>query len=85
MNQAMTAQATKKLTMKPMASTVHCSLLIAVGSTLSVFPAANCVPRAKATGATIVIVNGGETAMDRYADVILTGAIGELLPAMIMP
>ncbi len=30
----------------------ECDLLIAVGSTLSVFPAANCVPRAKAGGAT---------------------------------
>ena len=61
----------------------ECDLLLAVGSTLSVFPAANCVPRAKAGGASIVIVNGEETAMDRYADHLLVGGIGEILPALV--
>ncbi len=60
-----------------------CDLMLAVGSMLSVFPAANCVPRAKATGAAVVIVNGQETAMDRYADWLLVGAIGEILPALV--
>lgn len=58
-------------------------VLLAVGSTLSVYPAANCVPRAKAAGATIVIVNGEETGMDRYADHRLLGSIGDLLPAIV--
>lgn len=61
----------------------QCDLMLAVGSTLSVFPAANCVPRAKAAGARVIIVNGGETAMDRYADWLLVGQIGELLPALV--
>lgn len=59
-----------------------CDLLLAVGSTLSVFPAANVVPRAKAAGARIVIVNGEPTKMDRFADVLLVGPISELLPAV---
>ncbi|MEM1333896.1 MAG: Sir2 family NAD-dependent protein deacetylase [Actinomycetota bacterium] len=58
-------------------------VLLAVGSSLSVFPAANCVPRAKAAGATVVIVNGDETGMDRYADHRLIGQIGDLLPALV--
>ena len=58
----------------------QCDVLLAVGSTLSVFPAANCVPRAKAGGAAVIIVNGQETAMDRYADWLLVGEIGEILP-----
>jgi NAD-dependent deacetylase len=58
-------------------------VLLAVGSTLTVFPAANCVPRAKAAGATVVIVNGGETGMDRYADWLLVGSISEILPALV--
>ena len=33
------------------------------------FPAANVVPRAKAAGARVVIVNGEPTGMDRFADV----------------
>jgi NAD-dependent deacetylase len=60
-------------------------VLLAVGSTLSVFPAANCVPRAKMAGAGIVIVNGDETAMDRYADWLLVGSISEILPSLIAP
>ncbi len=58
-------------------------VLLAVGSTLSVFPAANCVPRAKAAGAAVVIVNGAETAMDRYADHLLVGGISDILPALV--
>ena len=55
----------------------ECDLLLAVGSTLSVYPAANCVPRAKADGRPVVIVNGGPTEMDRLADAVLRGPIGE--------
>lgn len=61
----------------------ECDVMLAVGSTLSVFPAANCVPRAKAAGATVVIVNGEETGMDRYADHLLMGSIGEILPPLV--
>jgi NAD-dependent deacetylase len=61
----------------------ECDLLLAVGSTLSVFPAANVVPRAKAAGARVVIVNGEPTRMDRYADALLLGQISELLPALV--
>jgi NAD-dependent deacetylase len=61
----------------------ECAVLLAAGSTLSVFPAANVVPRAKASGARVVIVNGEPTAMDRYADALLIGSLGELLPKLI--
>ena len=61
----------------------ECDVMLAVGSTLSVFPAANCVPRAKAAGAQVIIVNGDETAMDRYADWLLVGQIGDILPALV--
>ncbi len=62
----------------------ECDLLLAAGSTLSVYPAANVVPRAKAQGARIVIVNGEPTAMDRFADALVLGSLGELLPALIV-
>jgi NAD-dependent deacetylase len=61
----------------------ECDVMLAVGSTLSVFPVANCIPRAKAAGASVVIVNGAETAMDRYADWLLVGSIGKILPALL--
>ncbi len=61
----------------------ECDVLLAVGSTLSVFPAANCVPRAKASSAKVIIVNGDETGMDRFADHLLFGQIGAVLPALV--
>lgn len=61
----------------------RCDLLLALGSTLSVFPVAGIVPLAKRAGARVVIMNGGETAMDDLADVALQGALGELLPRVV--
>ncbi|CAN5833528.1 MAG: SIR2 family NAD-dependent protein deacylase [Ilumatobacteraceae bacterium] len=63
----------------------ECDLLLAVGSTLSVYPAANCVPRAKSTGARVVIVNAGPTDLDRLANAVLRGQIGDLLPKIVHP
>jgi NAD-dependent deacetylase len=60
----------------------ECDLLLAVGSTLSVYPVASCVPTAKRAGARVVIVNGGPTEMDGLADAVLRGEISELLPAV---
>jgi NAD-dependent deacetylase len=61
----------------------HCDLLLAVGSTLAVFPAAGLVPVAVRNGAATIIVNGEPTDMDSLADVLLRGPIGEILPALV--
>ncbi len=58
-------------------------VLLAVGSTLGVYPIANVVPLAKSRGASVVIVNGGPTEMDDLADVRLEGSISHLLPALV--
>jgi NAD-dependent deacetylase len=58
-------------------------LVLAVGTTLGVYPIANVVPLAKAHGADVVIVNGGPTEMDDLADVRLEGSISELLPMLV--
>jgi NAD-dependent deacetylase len=55
-------------------------LLIAVGTTLQVYPVAGAVPAAKAVGAQVVIINAEPTAMDDIADAVLPGSISELLP-----
>ena len=60
-----------------------CDLLVAVGSTLGVYPIAAVVPLAKRHGARIVIVNGEPTEMDHLADAVLRGSISELLPALV--
>lgn len=60
-----------------------CDLLLAVGSTLAVFPAAGVVPIAVRHGAVAIIVNGEPTEMDTLADVRLWGSISECLPALL--
>ncbi len=60
-----------------------CDLLLAVGSTLAVYPIADVVPVAVMQGAPVVIVNGSPTAMDELADVVITGSISDVLPALV--
>jgi NAD-dependent deacetylase len=56
-----------------------CDLVLAVGSTLQVYPVAGVVPVAKQAGAQVVIVNADPTGMDHFADVIVLARIGEVL------
>jgi NAD-dependent deacetylase len=60
-----------------------CDLLLAVGSTLTVFPAAGLAPLARQAGARLVIVNAEPTPYDNVADAVLSDPIGEVLPAII--
>jgi len=60
-----------------------CDLLLAVGTTLAVYPAADLVPTAVRHGAALVIVNGEPTSYDDIADAVVRGSISEVLPAMI--
>jgi NAD-dependent deacetylase len=61
----------------------RCDLLLCVGSTLAIYPAAGLVPIAARAGAVVVIVNGGPTEMDGVADVVVNGSISEILPALV--
>jgi NAD-dependent deacetylase len=58
-------------------------LLIVIGSTLGVYPAAGLVPLAVRAGATLVIVNNQETPYDDLADIVLREPIGEVVPALV--
>ncbi|HPG13621.1 MAG TPA: Sir2 family NAD-dependent protein deacetylase [Microthrixaceae bacterium] len=58
-------------------------MLLAVGTTLAVYPVAHMVPIAVDRGAPVVIVNGSETEMDDMATVVLRGSLSELLPALV--
>lgn len=57
-------------------------LLLAVGTSLQVYPVAGAVPGAKAAGARVVIVNAEPTPYDDMADAVLRRPIGEILPAL---
>lgn len=67
---------------RAMAAAVEADLLLAVGSTLQVFPAAGMVPEAKQAGARLVIVNNQPTPFDEIADAVLREPIGDVLPAL---
>ncbi len=58
----------------------ECDLLLAVGTSLQVYPVAGVVPEAKAAGARVVIVNAAPTPMDDLADAVLSGSISTVLP-----
>ena len=60
-----------------------CDLMLAVGSTLGVFPIANVVPIAQEAGARIVILNGEPTEMDAVAGAVLRGSISDVLPRLL--
>jgi NAD-dependent deacetylase len=62
---------------------LNCDLLVAVGTSLGVYPIAGVVPLAKRAGAHIVIVNGTPTEMDGLASYVLRGKIGEILPRIV--
>jgi NAD-dependent deacetylase len=55
-------------------------LMLAVGSSLQVYPAAGLVPIAKAAGARLVIVNAEPTPFDGLADAVIRDPIGRVLP-----
>jgi len=57
--------------------------LIAVGTSLQVYPVAGAVPEAKAAGARVIIVNAEPTPFDDIADAVLREPIGQVLPRIL--
>ena len=62
---------------------LDCDLLLAVGSTLSVHPAAGLVPLAHRNGAAVVIVNAQNTPYDHLARAVVRASISEVLPLLV--
>ena len=57
----------------------NCSLFLAVGSSLVVWPAAGFPLTAKRAGATLVIINREPTDFDDLADLVVRNDIGDAL------
>jgi NAD-dependent deacetylase len=57
--------------------------VIVVGSTVSVWPAADVVVRAAQRGKPLIVVNRGTTEVDHLAAVKIDAAIGEVLPDLV--
>lgn len=60
-----------------------CDACLAIGSTLSVWPAANVPTLAWRNGARFVIVNDGATDLDHAADVLVSGGAGDVVPRIV--
>lgn len=57
----------------------QCSLLLCIGSSLAVYPAARLPEIARSTGAKLVIVNREPTPLDSIADLTIRGEAGEVM------
>lgn len=58
-------------------------VLLAVGTSLTVFPVAGLVPYAVGHGARVIVVNADPTPYDDLADVVLRGPIENVLPSLV--
>ena len=65
------------------AAAEECDLILAVGTTLGVYPIAGVVPVAREGGANVIILNAEATEMDGLAHVLLRGSISEVLPQIL--
>jgi len=68
---------------RAMQAAAQAEVLLAVGSTLQVYPVAGAVPAAKAAGAKLVIVNAEPTAFDDLAVAVFNEPISEVLPKLL--
>ncbi len=65
---------------RAMGAVADAHVLLAIGTTLQVYPIAGAVPHAKEVGARVVIVNDQPTPMDDLADALIRTPIGDALP-----
>jgi len=67
---------------RAMRAAEEADLLIAISTSLQVYPVAGAVPIAKEAGARVVIVNAEPTPFDEMPDAVLREPIGVLLPIL---
>jgi NAD-dependent deacetylase len=68
---------------RAMRAAAEADCLIAVGTSLQVYPIAAAVPAARASGAALVIVNAQPTPFDEIADATISASISEVLPELL--
>ena len=68
---------------RAMRAAAEADCLIAIGTSLQVYPIAAAVPAAKASGSALVIVNAQPTPFDDVADETIPGSISDVLPQLL--
>ena len=61
----------------------NCDLMVAVGSSLVVYPAATIPLLGKQSGANLVILNNEPTEMDQFADLVINASISDTFEAIV--
>jgi NAD-dependent deacetylase len=62
---------------------VEADVLVAVGTSLTVYPVAGIVPEAVEAGRSVIIVNAEETPFDPVAAAVVRGSASEVLPRLV--
>lgn len=65
------------------AATLACDLMLVLGSSLAVYPAASFPLLAKRSGAGLAILNRDQTPQDRFADLVINAEIGPTMRAIV--
>jgi NAD-dependent deacetylase len=73
----------EKETLQAQRKAEQADVFVVVGSSLVVYPAAQMPMLAKRNGAKLIIVNLGETSLDAYADVRISGRAGEIMKHLV--
>jgi NAD-dependent deacetylase len=60
-----------------------CDLFLAIGSSLTVYPAAGLPEIALGAGARLAVMNAQDTPFDRYADAVVRDQLGDVLPGLV--
>ena len=70
---------------RAMRAAAQADLLLAIGTSLQVYPIAGAVPIARSAGARVVILNAEPTPFDDVADAVVRTPIGQTLPVLCAP
>jgi NAD-dependent deacetylase len=62
---------------------VEADVLVAVGTSLTVYPVAGIVPEAFEAGRSVIILNAEETPFDPIAAAVVRGSASEVLPRLV--
>ena len=73
----------EKEMMRAQNEAANCDLMVAVGSSLVVYPAATIPLLGKQSGANFVILNNEPTEMDQFADLVINASISETFDAIL--
>lgn len=67
------------------AAAESCDVFLSIGTSSLVYPAAGLAESALQAGATVIEVNPNRTELSRFADIVLGGTSGALLPRLLAP